>query len=109
MTETLDQIREEVENMVQEMCQGMTYYDHLPNLDRRAGTDFWVDKDKVITGLCNLGKLEYYGGFEYVEPEYKVILGDYVIFSRDHERVDNACEDDSVDEDVSDEDEEEEE
>ena len=109
MTETLDQIREDVENMVMEMCQGMEQVHHLPNIDQRAGHNFWVDSKKVITSLENQVRLDYYGGFEYVESEYKVILGDYVIFSRDHERVDNACEDDSVDEDDSDEDEEEEE
>lgn len=109
MTETLDQIREEVENMVQEMCQEMEQVHHLPNIDQRAGHNFWVDSKKVITSLENQVRLDYYGGFEYVESEYRVILGNYIIFSRDHSRVDEACGDVGLSEDVSDEDEEEEE
>ena len=107
MSKTLDEIREEANNLVLALCEEMTFCRKLPNLDMRAGTDFWVDKDKVITGVSNLRNLDYYGGFEYVESEYRMVIGDYVIFSREHVRVDEACGDiGSEDEDESEDEEE---
>ena len=108
MNKTLDEIREEANNLVLAICEEMEYCRKLPNLDMRAGTDFWVDKDKVITGVSNLRNLDYYGGFEYVESEYRMVIGDYVIFSREHVRVDEACGDIRLDEDGSEDEEDEE-
>ena len=96
---TFEGLAEEAENLIQSACEEMVYVGHLPNIDQRAGCDFWVDDEKVITSLENQVKLDYYGGFEYIESEYRMVIGDYIIFSREHARVDEACGDIGLDED----------
>ena len=58
-------------------------------LDERAGT-LRVDDDCVIVSLSDDGKLQYYGGFEYIDRECRTIMGDYVIYTKDGGRVDTV-------------------
>ena len=36
------------------------------------------------------GQRRYYGGFEYVPPEYILEVGDYIFYSREHHRVNDS-------------------
>jgi len=74
--------------------------DDLPNvsaakigLDPRAGRVF-VDVDEGVIITQNAGSLDYYGGFEYVEDDSKLVFGDYTIYHSEMQdsRVANAVE-----------------
>ncbi len=59
-------------------------------LDRRCGRLYLdVDKDFIITRKRSVQKLNYYGGFEYVNEEYITQIGNLICFSRENERVDS--------------------
>jgi hypothetical protein len=49
-------------------------------LDERCGT-VWVCDEAVICNGHARGRLEYYGGFEYVDKEYVTQVGSYVIYN----------------------------
>jgi hypothetical protein len=56
-------------------------------LDRRAGYRLFVSEDCIVVDKANDRSLQYYGGFEYVDQDYRVEMGDYVIYLADDERV----------------------
>ena len=56
-------------------------------LDRRAGYRLLVTEDAVIVQQGNRGSLDYYGGFEYVNANCVTVLGSYVIYSAQDDRV----------------------
>lgn len=54
-------------------------------LDERCGR-IWVTESFIVSRQGN-GNIEYYGGFEYVGKEDKVIVGDYTFYGSDDSRV----------------------
>ena len=48
-------------------------------LDERAGS-VWVTEDAVIARADSRQRLEYYGGFEYVSQDAKMVIGDWAIY-----------------------------
>jgi len=54
-------------------------------LDLRAGRLYVTEDAIVVQG--HTGSLEYYGGFEYVDADYKTQVGEYTIYYADDERV----------------------
>ena len=56
-------------------------------LDPRCATSIYVQDKCVIIKSSNDRNLRYYGGFEYVEAEHRLRLGDYVIYSSESTRV----------------------
>ena len=60
-------------------------------LDYRAGS-LYVNKECIVVDKQYDRSLQYYGGFEYVDSEYRVMMGDYVIYLRDDGRVNDAIE-----------------
>ena len=56
-------------------------------LDNRAGYRLWIDEDAIAVARRNDNTLQYYGGFEYVDKENRVELGDYVFYLREEERI----------------------
>ena len=58
-------------------------------LDYRAGFVF-VSTEEGWIASRNTRSLEYYGGFEYIDLEYKVTVGEITFYSDDHDRVANA-------------------
>lgn len=55
-------------------------------LDARCGR-IWVNRECIAVENGNDRVLQYYGGFEYVEKEYRTELGDWVFYSADDDRV----------------------
>lgn len=49
-------------------------------LDERCG-QLWVCDEAVVCDASARGRLEYYGGFEYVEREQVQAVGRYVIYN----------------------------
>ena len=60
-------------------------------LDARAGYLFISTEEGWIASR-NTRSLEYYGGFEYIGTDYKVIVGEITFYSEDHSRVADAIE-----------------
>ena len=63
---------------------------HTPpelNLDQRCARAIWRGKDWLAIELRDKRGLEYYGGFEYVSPEYINVLGSYIFYSIEDSRV----------------------
>ena len=60
-------------------------------LDPRAGT-VWVTDDAIVARSWNVRSLEYYGGFEYVDTDYKTQMGEYTVYFADDERVEGCLE-----------------
>lgn len=56
-------------------------------LDSRCGM-VWVDVEgeAIIVHKSRERTLNYYGGFEYIDSEYVINVGEYVIY-REHDRV----------------------
>ena len=58
-------------------------------LDLRAGHCLYVSKDCIAVDRSGARLLDYYGGFEYVEPEFRVQCGSFIFYLRDDSRVDD--------------------
>ena len=56
-------------------------------LESRAGYNLFINEDYIAVSKSNRRSLDYYGGFEYVDEEHVTVLGDYVFYSADDERV----------------------
>jgi len=60
----------------------------LIGLDRRAAYGGLRICEDCIVALKSQDKnLQYYGGFEYIEQEYRSVMGGYVFYSGEDERV----------------------
>lgn len=59
---------------------------HELGLDPRAGF-LYVGEDFVASALP--GPLDYYGGFEYVDSEYTLRLGEWKLYFKGDRRIDN--------------------
>ena len=60
-------------------------------LDPRCGKLF-VSPDCIGVYKENDRSLQYYGGFEYIEKEYRHEMGDYVFYSYEDSRVQDHLE-----------------
>ena len=56
-------------------------------LDCRAAHALWIGDDFIAVSRNDDRSLQYYGGFEYVDKEYRVECGEYVFYSTDDDRV----------------------
>ena len=86
----LETLRDQINGVVEAELETGEYMKHLPRLDRRAGYGFWVSPEWIATQKEQRRSLDYYGGFEYVPPEYILEAGDYIFYSREHSRVENS-------------------
>lgn len=67
------QIQEHLENNAQEVAAENV------GLDRRCG-NIWICDDCVVIPRHMKGTVEYYGGFEYIDPSYVSQVGDWVVY-----------------------------
>ena len=56
-------------------------------LDTRAAYRVWITEDAVAVRKTDDGRLQYYGGFEYVDKEYRREFGDWVFYFAEDTRV----------------------
>lgn len=61
-------------------------------LDQRAATCMWRGKDFLAVSAHVKGRFEYYSGFEYVKPEHRLCVGEFVFYSTDSDRVNSHWE-----------------
>jgi len=86
--ELIDNVTELTENYVVNM--GQVPAKQL-GLDNRCGKLF-VSPDCIGVYKSNDRALQYYGGFEYVDSEYRHEMGDYVFYSAEDKRVSDCLE-----------------
>jgi hypothetical protein len=90
MTDIIDAVNNVIENRLLksgEFAQGGDFVPGSWNLDSRAmPAVFWFNDDYfVVRGSTR--QLDYYGGFEYVDRDYKKVFGDYTFYSTEDDRV----------------------
>ena len=88
------ELQEQIDNMVDQYfedsgAQRVSAED--VGLDFRAGYVF-VSTEEGWIASRNTRSLEYYGGFEYIDYEYKVVVGEITFYSSEHSRVSDAIE-----------------
>lgn len=84
MIDVIEEFNERVEDCLAKMKHATP--DQL-GLDRRCCSQLWVGEDCIMVRKHDDKTLMYYGGFEYVDPDAKTIIGDYVIYLDVDERV----------------------
>lgn len=83
--ELIDSVSEQVEKFTRNMDQASP---KDLGLDRRASFDnLFVNDDCIIVDKGSDQSLQYYGGFEYVDKEFRFEMGDYVIYLANDQRV----------------------
>ena len=56
-------------------------------LDRRSASTLYISGEAIAVPKSQDRTLQYYGGFEYVDTEFRKELGDYVFYLADDDRV----------------------
>lgn len=56
-------------------------------LDERSAPKLFVTKDAIIAAKSDDGRLQYYGGFEYVNKQFRQEIGDYVFYLSEDARI----------------------
>ena len=88
------ELQEQIEQMVDQYFEdsgAQRVSAEAVGLDTRAG-DVFVSTEEEWIATSNTRSLEYYGCFEYVDIEYRVVVGDMTFYSADHSRVADALE-----------------
>lgn len=86
-------LHQTIENAVQKYIEesdvveiGATGLQEL-GLDFRCGR-ILISVDEGFVAACNPRSIEYYGGWEYIDSEFKFDAGDYRFYDREADRVD---------------------
>ena len=79
------EINQKVEAIIDEEFREVTPKE--VGLDSRAGYRLLINEDYIAVSKSDRRSLDYYGGFEYVDEENVTVLGDFVFYSADDERV----------------------
>ena len=56
-------------------------------LDERVAPKLFVADGAIITSKSNDSRLQYYGGFEYVNKQFRQEIGDYVFYLSEDARI----------------------
>ena len=85
----LEELTQSVDALVEESLPEKSDDPRDYNMDRRVGRTVWVADDFIAVPIQDWSTWLYYGGFEYVDPQYIVHIGSYILISREAgERVD---------------------
>lgn len=80
--------RNKIDGIVEDVISDMSQIKATDiGLDIRSGYRLWVSTDAVAVENYSDGSLQYYGGFEYVDKEFRVPMGDYVFYLAEDSRV----------------------
>ena len=84
---------EAIENAVQEYIKESNVVEIGSHGLQELGLDFrcgriLISVDGGFVAACNPRSIEYYGGREYIDSEFKLDAGDYRYYDREADRVD---------------------
>ena len=84
----LDTAINEVRNIADELINSLRQVKpEQLGLDPRAGYRMYADDSAVAVRTTDMGSLNYYGGFEYVDKDNIKVIGDYTFFMADESRI----------------------
>ena len=85
-----------IEELNDKLCtrtQNMTLVSaNMLGLDIRAGHRLFIDNECIIVDKRNDRDLSYYGGFQYVDKDFRNEIGDYVVYMNGDSRVADCLE-----------------
>ena len=81
----MNEINSKVDRLINEEFREVTPQEL--GLDPRAGYHLFINEEYIAVGNGNRRSLDYYGGFEYVDEEHVTVLGEYIFYSADCERI----------------------
>ncbi len=87
--EFIDDVNEKLYRMVQKMEKVKA---NKLGLDIRAGYTLYIDEECIIVDKNDDRMLQYYGGFEYVDKDFRNAIGDYVVYMNGDSRVADCLE-----------------
>ncbi len=61
-------------------------------LDPRAAHRLYISGEGIIVSTAHDRTLQYYGGFEYIDDDYRHKIGAYVLYMPDSDRVQDCIE-----------------
>jgi hypothetical protein len=92
MSKLLDFYEDEIHNKVRDILSECKYVSSRElGLDGRCGL-VYIDEDSIVVHKSNNKSIRYYGGFEYINDEDIVEVGDFVIYLNNNSRVENCLE-----------------
>ena len=87
MSKLLNFYEDEIHDKVREILSGCeTVRADKLGLDRRCGM-LYIDEDSIVVHISDDQRLQYYGGFEYIDKCDRVQVGDYVVYLDSSDRV----------------------
>lgn len=87
---TLNDILDALAELDESISNSVTsHHPSAAGLDSRCGT---VYQGEDFLATKHRRSLDYYGGFEYIEPEYVTVVGEWTLYSIEHGRVLEAIE-----------------
>jgi len=87
MTDIYDALDKVSEIAADLMCDMEQIKPEACGLEPRAGYRLYINDECIGIDKDNDRMLQYYGGFEYVDKEYRKELGDYVFYLAEDDRV----------------------
>lgn len=82
------QMMSDVEQIVDAQLQRMENIKSKElGLDPRGSYELLVSEDGVAISTCHAGVADYYMGFEYIDSENRVTVGEYTFFSVEDSRI----------------------
>lgn len=86
----MDQLLDQVNQCVKDQLVNMDRVRPVAlNLDPRSCDSLWLDEQNIVVEKRDHARINYYGGFEYIDTESVAIIGDYVIYTNTDRRVNN--------------------
>ena len=85
-----DSINSTVAKFIEENCKEGDR--EQTGLDVRAFGKFWYCYEGIFIYEHSRGRLDYYGGFEYIDREFVKSYGEYVFYSSEADRVQQVLE-----------------
>ena len=76
--EFLDKMTAQAERFVMDMDRATA---KELGLDPRSGYELFVSRDAIVVDKYSDRTLQYYGGFEYVNKDFRTEVGDYVFYT----------------------------
>jgi hypothetical protein len=84
----IEDISEQVQNYVNENMEAVNLNETKIGLDPRASYGpIFINRSGIAVKKNYDRNMQYYGGFEYVDKDYRYEMGDYVFYTVDDDRV----------------------
>lgn len=92
MSKLIDFYEDEIHSKVRDILSECKYVSSRElGLDGRCGL-VYIDEDSIVVHKSNNKAIRYYGGFEYIDDEDIVEVGDFVVYTNNSDRVSDCLE-----------------